>query len=364
MSMMTASGLSEDSFCKMDVDGKCQVPEQVALELARVLPQQLSTWEAALSHVFAQFGAEIVVAALFCAGFVLCRAATIVWHRQQQQQQQRLPIGSGKISAELAETVQQLFGEAQPTSTPAPQPRCSGTTASAVASWSRVVVRAGSAQQAWQPCLSSVSELAAQDVVVDGDSTTADDASAAVPTSCCPSALQRDEASRCRRSRCPALRAQTAAQPPQLPKGCTTLVLWGVPKQYTPDMLVSRLLLCGYKGEINLAYLPVELKDVSLKEAELNVGYAFLNFAAEDAAYRFAAEFHLADRREKFPAGQGSKKVLQVSAARSQGLVENIRTMRSSPMMSKLLKRPEWLPRLLDEAGGTVPLRPQRPRTN
>jgi len=128
-----------------------------------------------------------------------------------------------------------------------------------------------------------------------------------------------------------------------LPPGCITAMLRNIPNKYTQSMLVEQLHI-EYKGDIDFLYLPVDFKN------KCNVGYCFLNFRTPESCARFAAEFHLADSRVKLP-GFNSKKVCEVSPARVQGCESNMRRLRSSPVISQLLEKPEWLPQLFDEQG-------------
>merc|ERR1711920_1208186 len=85
----------------------------------------------------------------------------------------------------------------------------------------------------------------------------------------------------------------------------------------------------------------------------MGVGYAFLNFRTAEACQRFAAEFHNKDSCEKLP-GFKSKKVCEVAAATCQGCKKNIGRLQNSPVMTQLVAKPEWLPRLFDAAGERI----------
>ncbi|CAK9053746.1 unnamed protein product [Durusdinium trenchii] len=125
--------------------------------------------------------------------------------------------------------------------------------------------------------------------------------------------------------------------------GYTTAMLRNLPNKYMRDKLVSRLNTCGYKGDIDFLYLPIDFRN------KCNVGYCFLNFRTSKALVRFRDEFHGRQSGEKLP-GFNSKKVLEVSPARVQGLHPNIVRLQGSPIMARAMER-EWLPVLLDPMG-------------
>jgi len=132
-----------------------------------------------------------------------------------------------------------------------------------------------------------------------------------------------------------------------LPPGTTTAMWRNIPNKYTQRGLVERLYEAGYRGKLDFIYLPIDFKN------KCNVGYAFLNFRTAEACARFASEYHLCNSRDKLP-GYNSKKVCEVSAARFQGCEENVRRLQTSNVMSELIAKPEWLPKLFDEDGEEV----------
>jgi hypothetical protein len=136
---------------------------------------------------------------------------------------------------------------------------------------------------------------------------------------------------------------QVREAPFALPSGCVTAMLRNIPNKYSQAMLVEQLHK-GYKGDIDFLYLPVDFKN------KCNVGYCFLNFRSPEACARFVSEFHGMESRIKLP-GFNSKKVCEVSPARVQGCEGNVRRLRSSPVISQLLDKPEWMPQLFDEQG-------------
>jgi len=126
--------------------------------------------------------------------------------------------------------------------------------------------------------------------------------------------------------------------------GYTTAMLRNLPNKYMRDKLVCRLNSCGYKGDIDFLYLPIDFRN------KCNVGYCFLNFRTSKALVRFRDEFHGQQSGEKLP-GFNSKKVLEVSPARVQGLHPNIVRLQGSPIMARASVDREWLPVLLDPTG-------------
>ncbi|CAJ1451716.1 unnamed protein product, partial [Effrenium voratum] len=51
------------------------------------------------------------------------------------------------------------------------------------------------------------------------------------------------------------------------------------------------------------------------------------------------------------PRRLNSKKIAGVTPARVQGLEENVRRLRTGPVMNELVNHPEWMPLLLDAKG-------------
>jgi hypothetical protein len=123
----------------------------------------------------------------------------------------------------------------------------------------------------------------------------------------------------------------------------TTVMLRNIPNKYTREMLV-KVLNQHYRGHYDFMYLPIDFKN------KCNVGYGFVNFRTGDACERFIKQFHGVDVRQCLP-GINSKKVAEVTPARQQGLTENVRRLRNSPVMNQLIDHPEWMPLLLDKDG-------------
>lgn len=152
------------------------------------------------------------------------------------------------------------------------------------------------------------------------------------------------------------------ANPDGIPKGeFTTVMLRNIPNKYTREMLVKQLQV-DFKGRFDFMYLPIDFKN------KCNVGYGFINFRNEEACRSFVKNFNGVDVSKCLP-GLNSKKVAEVTPARVQGLNENVRRLRNSPVMNQLIDHPEWMPLMFNERGQQEqfpqpdqPLPPVKPR--
>lgn len=127
----------------------------------------------------------------------------------------------------------------------------------------------------------------------------------------------------------------------------TTVMLRNIPNKYTREMLIKQL-TASFGGEFDFMYLPIDFKN------KCNVGYSFINFRNQAACERFVSQFNGVDVRKCLP-GLNSKKVVEVTPARVQGLQENVRRLRNSPVMNQLQDHPEWMPLIFNEDGEEVP---------
>jgi len=155
------------------------------------------------------------------------------------------------------------------------------------------------------------------------------------------------------RPRCPALVAQTAGLPPDMPETCMTVVLKNIPTTYTPDKLLAALHECGYFGDIDFVYVPVDFK-----RRDRGLGFAVVNFNSFSACLKFSAEFHLANICDKL-SDEDVPQVLEVAAALIQGSKENIRHLQKSPVPAWLAKYPAWRPQVIN-GGLAMPLKAMR----
>lgn len=147
----------------------------------------------------------------------------------------------------------------------------------------------------------------------------------------------------------------------EIPADFTTVMLRNIPNKYTREMLIKQLSV-DYAGEFDFMYLPIDFKN------KCNVGYGFINFRNPAVCARFVANFHGVDVRKCLP-GLNSKKIVEVTPARVQGLSENVRRLRNSPVMNQLVDHPEWMPLLFKDNGEDdpfpspdAPLPPMKPR--
>lgn len=141
--------------------------------------------------------------------------------------------------------------------------------------------------------------------------------------------------------------AEDDAMPNISNQGFTTAMLRNLPNKYMRDKLIARLNECGFKGDMDFIYLPIDFRN------KCNVGYCFVNFRTEEACTRFVMEFNGMQSSKMLP-GFNSRKVLEVSPARVQGLQPNMLRLQGSPVMSQVEGQREWLPVLLDEVGSVV----------
>jgi hypothetical protein len=100
-----------------------------------------------------------------------------------------------------------------------------------------------------------------------------------------------------------------------------TVMLRNIPNKYSQRMLLNEINSCGFEGQYDLLYLPLDFKN------RCNVGYAFINFTSNRVAVRFIDRF----TGYKLP-GFNSQKICEVSWARVQGLKANIQHFKNSPI--------------------------------
>jgi len=129
--------------------------------------------------------------------------------------------------------------------------------------------------------------------------------------------------------------------------GCTTVMLRNIPNKYTREMLIKQLSI-DFKGRFDFMYLPIDFKN------KCNVGYGFINFRTAETCEKFVQQFNGVEVRKCLP-GLNSKKIAEVTPARVQGLPENVRRLRNSPVMNQLRDHPNWMPLLFDEHGHEEP---------
>jgi len=150
-------------------------------------------------------------------------------------------------------------------------------------------------------------------------------------------------------------------QDDEIPANYTTVMLRNIPNKYTREMLIKQLSI-EFTGVFDFMYLPIDFKN------KCNVGYGFINFRTPEVCAKFVSLFHNVDVRKCLP-GLNSKKIVEVTPARVQGLIENVRRLRNSPVMNQLQDHPEWMPLLFNKDGieepfpmPDAPLPPVKPR--
>eukprot|EP00928_Gymnodinium_smaydae_P009179 TRINITY_DN13398_c1_g3_i1.p1 TRINITY_DN13398_c1_g3~~TRINITY_DN13398_c1_g3_i1.p1 ORF type:complete len:480 (+),score=120.26 TRINITY_DN13398_c1_g3_i1:181-1620(+) len=127
----------------------------------------------------------------------------------------------------------------------------------------------------------------------------------------------------------------------------TTVMLRNIPNKYTREMLIKQLSQ-DFSGQFDFMYLPIDFKN------KCNVGYGFINFRTPEYCDLFVMKFHGVDVRKCLP-GLNSRKIVEVTPARVQGLIENVRRLKNSPVMNQLVDHPEWMPLLFNEDGEQEP---------
>lgn len=114
-------------------------------------------------------------------------------------------------------------------------------------------------------------------------------------------------------------------------------------------MLVEQLHTLNDK--FDFIYMPIDFRN------GCNVGYAFINFCSTEARQRFVSNFHGVEVCKCLP-GLNSRKVAEVTPASIQGVQNNVQRLRNSPVMSKLIFNPDWMPLIFDELGNSLPFPP------
>lgn len=132
-----------------------------------------------------------------------------------------------------------------------------------------------------------------------------------------------------------------------IPPGTVTIMIRNLPNKYSRELLQARLNE-QFLGKYDFLYLPVDFKN------RCNMGYAFVNFRKPEDCVECAKVFHGRAVQDCLP-GFNSAKVCAVSPARVQGCIENVRRLRSSPVMAQLINNKQWLPQLFNKEGQPVP---------
>ena len=141
-------------------------------------------------------------------------------------------------------------------------------------------------------------------------------------------------------------RAAHVRNPPPRQRGITTYMIRNIPTRFTSVTFVRLLEDYGFGDTFNFFYLPMDFRSGK------NMGYAFINFVDAEVGVRFESKFH----SRRLPVST-SKKVIEISPSRRQGLMDNIALFRTSDLLNSV-SLPHYKPLIATaETGGTlVPL--------
>ena len=151
---------------------------------------------------------------------------------------------------------------------------------------------------------------------------------------------------------CPALNLISPPPPPPLlprrptaQREITTYMIRNIPTRFTSLTFVKLLDEYGFKSTFNFFYLPMDFRSGK------NMGYAFINFEDPHHGERFMERFNM----KRLPVST-SRKVLEISPSRRQGLSDNISLFRTSDLLNSV-SLPHYKPLVVDKSSGElVPL--------
>jgi hypothetical protein len=135
--------------------------------------------------------------------------------------------------------------------------------------------------------------------------------------------------------------------PAKLASGTTTVMVRNIPTRFTSVSFLRVLDECGFRNAYSFFYLPMDFRTGK------NMGYCFINFVHASFTVMFASLFH--GRRLRMTT---STKVIEVTASKRQGLVENVALFKASDLLGSL-SLPHFKPLVL--VGGA--LRPLSEKT-
>jgi len=130
-----------------------------------------------------------------------------------------------------------------------------------------------------------------------------------------------------------------------------TVMLRNIPNKYTRKMLQDHLDKVGFKKMYDFLYMPIDFRN------KCNVGYAFINFRANEGVKKCFQYFQGVDTTVCLP-GFNSSKIVEVMPARVQGLEENVRHLQNSSIIEQLQEKPDkpdWQPLVLDQNNKIIP---------
>lgn len=134
--------------------------------------------------------------------------------------------------------------------------------------------------------------------------------------------------------------------PPPPPGAITTYMIRNIPTRFTSITFVRLMEEYGFGNSFNFFYLPMDFRSGK------NMGYAFINFIDPAVGSKFVNRFN----QRRLPVTT-SKKVLEISPSRRQGLAENIALFRTSDLLNSV-SLPHYKPLIAtkETCGSLVPL--------
>jgi RNA recognition motif-containing protein len=149
------------------------------------------------------------------------------------------------------------------------------------------------------------------------------------------------------------LEEQKSTPPPAKTTACvkqdssiTTYMIRNIPTRFTSITFVRLMEDYGFTNSFNFFYLPMDFRSGK------NMGYAFINFVDSQLGLKFINRFN----QRRLPVTT-SKKVLEISPSRRQGLAENIALFRTSDLLNSV-SLPHYKPLIATDqtSGSLVPL--------
>jgi hypothetical protein len=124
----------------------------------------------------------------------------------------------------------------------------------------------------------------------------------------------------------------------------TTYMIRNIPTRFTSITFVRLLEDYGFGKTFDFFYLPMDFRSGK------NMGYAFINFKSAEIGEKFCRQFN----GKRLPVST-SKKVVDISPYRRQGLVENVSLFRTSDLLNSV-SLPHYKPLVAVDDGTLVPL--------
>jgi hypothetical protein len=124
----------------------------------------------------------------------------------------------------------------------------------------------------------------------------------------------------------------------------TTYMIRNIPTRFTSITFVRLLEDYGFGKTFDFFYLPMDFRSGK------NMGYAFINFKSPEIGEKFNRQFN----GKRLPVST-SKKVVDISPSRRQGLMENVSLFRTSDLLNSV-SLPHYKPLVAVDDGTLVPL--------